>query len=107
MFKYRDILTEGTAEVHIKGASDAVSFFVVQVHTYLYPVVLSTTQTNTAGSSINGTNIGLVQFTNGSAVYKFFIVSNPSFKIDTLISVLLYDKNGKLAFTCHLFFVWN
>lgn len=95
VFKYRDILTEGIAEIRVKGVPDTVGFFVVQVHTYLYPVVLSTAKDNAAGNSINGTNIGLAQITNGSTDYKFFVMSDPSFKIFVLLSVVIYDKQGK------------
>lgn len=94
-FKYRDVFTEGTVEIHVKKVPDSVGFFVIQIHTYLYPVVLSTL--DNTDSSINGTNVGLVQITNESTVYKFAVTSDPSFKISALISVVVYDKQGKLS----------
>lgn len=97
VFNYRDILTEGIAEIRVKSVPDSVGFFIVQMHTYLYPVVLSTTK-DASSNSINGTNTGLVQITNGSSVYKFFAVSDPSIKIFALMSVVIYDKQGKCTF---------
>lgn len=96
VFKYRDILTEGNVEIRVSGVADSIGFFVVQLHTYLYPVMLSTVQNNVDADSINGTNVGFVQVTNGASQYKFFVKSDPSIKISALISVVVYDNKGKL-----------
>lgn len=94
VYKYRDILTEGDAELRVKNAPNSIGFFVVQVHTFLYPIQLTTTRNNTGG--INGTNVGLVQIINNSAdAHIFFVASDPSVKISVLITVVLYDKKGK------------
>lgn len=97
IFKYRDVLAEGNVEIQVKNVADSVGFLVIQVHSYLYPVQLSTEENGGAASSINGTNVGLVQVTNSANLYRFFVASDPSIKISALITVVLYNKEGKLS----------
>lgn len=101
VFKYKDVLTEGKAEIIIRNVSSNVGFFVVQVHTYLFDVGLSRFQGNVVSDHVNGTNVGLVQVYQGDDYYRFVVASDSSIKISVLIVVVVYDAGGKLL-SCNL-----
>lgn len=95
VFKYHDILTEGNTQIFVGNVSSSVGFFVVQVHSYVFPIELSNSTEKTYFNTINGTNVGLVQINRGDGTYEFFVTSDPTKKVYVLITVVVYNKEGK------------
>ncbi|XP_073999353.1 transmembrane 7 superfamily member 3-like [Rhodnius prolixus] len=88
--------------IQVTEISNNVSFIVLQVHTFLYPVTLKYTNDITNNNNVNGTNIGLVKFTKLKSTLIFYLRSFHNWKIHALIAAVGYTDKSPVPGGCAL-----
>lgn len=88
--------TNITVGVHlsVRNVPETVGFFIVQVHSHTVPLQLC--NATNASVFVNGTNIGLVQMHHKiDDVYLFDIKSNSNNRMNIMIAITIYNREGK------------
>lgn len=96
MFKKYYNLTDRFTKINITNIRDDVGFFIIQVHTYVENVTLSSTTKLNLGSYVIGTNIGLVwDSDNNTALFYLSRNIKVEQSLQILLVISLYDEDGK------------
>lgn len=91
-----DNIPPGTTNINIINIPQKVGFFIIQVHSFLHNVTLSSTSEMESQSFIIGTNVGLVG--KGDNVKSTFYVTNSlgNETLKLLLAVIIHEANGRL-----------
>ncbi|XP_011499557.1 PREDICTED: transmembrane 7 superfamily member 3-like [Ceratosolen solmsi marchali] len=92
--------------IHISDIPEKVSFIIIQVHTYVYSVLLSYDRNiidEVPRKYVNGTNIGLFIKTNKNNT-EVYVTNKNSFIVHGLIAVVAYTKNAPYPGGCNMEF---
>lgn len=93
-------LQETASEINLQNINPDVGFFVIQVHSFKHDVVLSSSEVPSGYTSVNGSNIGLVdvydaKLHNLGSSSRYYLYKNEMVPFNIMIAVTLYDINGK------------
>lgn len=92
-------LTERLTVIEVTNAPSDVRFFIVQVHSFVYNLTLSSTPEKGTETYIKGTNVGLVALNTPDAT---FYIQDYNSTVTVLISVIPYEDKGN-NYLFHIF----
>ncbi|CAH1106341.1 unnamed protein product [Psylliodes chrysocephalus] len=105
VFKKYYNLTDRFTKINITNIRDDVGFFIIQVHTYVENVTLSSTTKLNLGSYVIGTNIGLVwDSDNNTALFYLSRNIKVEQSLQILLVISLYDEDDPVPGGCNLSF---
>lgn len=97
-------LTDYNTQVNVENINGSIGFYIFQVHSYFTPLTLSNTSDFDLNTTVNGSNIGLVQFPTINGKQNFFISKYVNFANTVLIAVTVYDKKDPIPGGCNQVF---
>ncbi|XP_019865812.2 transmembrane 7 superfamily member 3 [Aethina tumida] len=95
--------TNDRAQINIKNIADSVGFIIVQVHSHLNNVTLSSSRDNNLYSTITGTNIGLI-YANDSSSTTFYLSKSFTQHNKILIVITIHKDTDPVPGGCNLTF---
>ncbi|CAH1159932.1 unnamed protein product [Phaedon cochleariae] len=105
VFRKYYTITEDSTKINITNINDDVGMFIIQVHTFVENVTLSTNLELTLHSYVTGTNVGLLWGSDESSS-MFYVLRNIAVQkeVRILLVVTLYDEYDPVPGGCNLSF---
>ena len=89
--------------IDVKDVPKDIQFVIVQLHTYIHEMSMSN-ETNSFKNpkrTVTGSNVGLLQDTNGKTIAKMYAKNSNAFEVLALIAVTAYKSLSKSIFPYH------